>query len=444
MQQLLRTGQNFTTELSRLPCQVGPFLGGGGQGEVYKATMGSSTVALKWYFEKQATLEQRQALRRLVEQGPPTRQFLWPLDLVSDPAVPGYGYVMPLREPRYKGLLDLVMRKVESNFKALASAGMQLSHNFLELHVTKGSCYRDISFGNVFFEPSTGEVLICDNDNVTADGSSVGGVLGTPDFMAPEVVRGEANPSRATDLFSLAVLFFYMFFNSHPLYGRRLLGIRCLDLPAKTLLCGTKPLFIFDPDNRENEAVPLEEDPEGIGDAGANAVVLWPLYPAFFRDLFIEAFTTGLRDPSRRTQESIWRRAMARLRDLVILCAACNHQNLHDPAAPDTKNCWSCGQKLHRPICLTLGKDAVAISPDTRIFPHHINPQKPFDFSAPVGEVAQHPQNPAIWGLKNMTSAPWNVTMPDGSSRTVDPGRSVSLAPGVKIHFGLTDGTFVA
>jgi serine/threonine protein kinase len=101
---------------------------------------------------------------------------------------------MQLRPERYKGIVDLMKRRIEPTFRALATAGIELAHSFLALHA-KGLCYRDISFGNVFFDPDTGDVLICDNDNVTVDGSATSGVLGTPRFMAPEVVRGEAMPS---------------------------------------------------------------------------------------------------------------------------------------------------------------------------------------------------------------------------------------------------------
>ena len=50
--------------------------------------------------------------------------------------------------------------------------------------------------------------------------------------MAPEIVRGEAAPNAQTDLFSLAVLLFYMFVNHHPLEGEQEAQIRALDLPA--------------------------------------------------------------------------------------------------------------------------------------------------------------------------------------------------------------------
>jgi len=194
---ILADGQVVTTINSKMPCLTEQFLGGGGQGEVYLADLHDTQqnshkkVALKWYFPAQATPEQRKGLEVLIKKGPPTEKFLWPIELTESKDVPGFGYVMPLRPPQYKSIVDLMKRRAEPSFHALATAGVQLADSFLFLHAM-GLCYRDISFGNVFFDPDTGMVLICDNDNVAVDGEGVKGVLGTPRFMAPEIVRGEA------------------------------------------------------------------------------------------------------------------------------------------------------------------------------------------------------------------------------------------------------------
>jgi serine/threonine protein kinase len=115
-------------------------------------------------------------------------------------------------------------------------------------------CYSDISFGNVSLDPSTGQVCICDNDNVHVDGepSGIGGTIG---FMAPEIVRGKSMPTIDTDLFSLAVLLFYIFMMHHPLEGKKELEIKCFDYPAKKKLYGTEPLFVFDPQDNSNRPV---------------------------------------------------------------------------------------------------------------------------------------------------------------------------------------------
>ena len=268
MSQLLKNGQTVRTQ-SGQACRVRSLLGAGGQGEVYRAEWTGQDFALKWYHAHTATAAQRATLERLVSvHKAPSDRFLWPLDLALSDDVSGFGYVMRLREPRFRGLLDLMLNRIDPTFAALVQASFDLVDSFFKLHAD-GLCYRDISFGNVFFDPKTGDVLICDNDNVTENRSPITGILGTPDFMAPEIVRGDALPSRQTDLFSLAVLLFYLFHVGHPLQGKRILQIRCWDLPARRKLFGNEPLFIFDPRDATNAAVGTDIDP--LGEAGANA-----------------------------------------------------------------------------------------------------------------------------------------------------------------------------
>ena len=131
------------------------------------------------------------------------------------------GYVMPLKEPNFISLVDLVGPRpcCEPSFRALATVGFQVAHSFLKLH-SSGFCYRDVNFGNLFFDPNTGDVRIGDTDNVDVDGRP-GGILGTPGFMAPEVASRKVGPSSRSDRFSLAVLLFYIFMTGHPLMGKR-------------------------------------------------------------------------------------------------------------------------------------------------------------------------------------------------------------------------------
>ncbi|MFQ5615560.1 MAG: serine/threonine protein kinase [Anaerolineales bacterium] len=436
MNQILKPKQTVHLESSGALCKVEKFLGGGGQGEVYRADLKGKAVALKWYFPAQATPAQRQALQILVKKGPPNDRFLWPSDMASEKDVPGFGYVMPLREPRYKSIIDLMKRRAEPTFRALATAGFQLADSYFQLHAM-GFCYRDISFGNVFFDPDSGQVLVCDNDNVTIDGAEGGGVIGTPRFMAPEIVRGEARPDMETDLFSLAVLLFYMFMVHHPLEGNLEAQIRCFDLPAMTKLYGTHPVFIFDPEDDSNRPVP------GLHD---NALAFWPLYPQFLRAHFTRSFTAGIRDPlNGRVRESEWRAAMIRLRDSIVYCSSCGSENFYDADALQASggvpgHCWACSQQLQMPPRIRIGRSVVMLNHDTHLFPHHVDVQKPYDFSQPVAEVVQHPRDPGIWGLKNLANEKWVITTADGGIKDVPPGRSVTLVSGTKIQFGRADG----
>ena len=432
--QILKAKQVVQTVNSNLPCTVYEYLGGGTQGEVYRVKVEGEALALKWYYPTFATTEQRKTLETLILKDPPTSKFLWPLELTAAKDVPGFGYLMPLREPRYKEIKDLMKRRIEPTFRVLARAGRQLADSYLQLHA-KGLCYRDISWGNVFFDPYTGDVLICDNDNVSVDMVPVKSVLGTPGFMAPEIVRGEAVPSTQTDLHSLAVLLFYMLMVSHPLNGKKEASIRCFDLPAMNKIYGKEPVFIFDPQDDSNRPV------KGIHD---NANVFWPLYPQFLQDLFMRAFTKGLHDPNRRVREGEWRQAMTTLEDWIVFCPVCGRENFYIPGEHRTGGdhlpiCWNCRKKVPYPYHICLGRSIVMLNHDTRLYPHHIDSQRLYDFSNPVAEVVQHPDK-KIWGLKNLSNEKWVITGTDGKIKDIDPGRSATLSPGVRFNFGGIEG----
>lgn len=424
---IFAAGKSVLCEASRQPCVVGQFLGGGGQGEVYRAELAGKPVALKWYLPQAATDAQRRRLETIIRKGAPTQKFLWPIELAEAGAAPGFGYVMPMREARFKGIARLMRHDVDPSFRALATAGFELAHSFLQLH-SKGLCYRDISFGNVFLDPNSGEILICDNDNVTVDGDPVTGVLGTPRFMAPEIVMGRAVPSIQTDLYSLAVLLFYIFIVHHPLEGSRELAIHCFDLAAMKQLFGAEPLFIFDPDDRSNQPVPGRHD---------NALTLWPLYPRFFRVLFVRAFTEGLRDPLHgRVREGEWRAAAVRLRDSIFYCG-CGSENFFDADEASPGTCWGCGRPLQPPFRIRFQRQLVMLNHDTRLYPHHLYEQRQYDFSAPVAAVARNPQQPDVWGLTNLSNDAWTFQpSSDVAPRTVEPGRSLTLSPGLRVNFG--------
>ena len=58
-----------------------------------------------------------------------------------------------------------------------------------------------------------------------------------------------------------------------------------------------------------------------------------------------------------------------------------------------------------------------------------------------VAIVDRNPNDPLILGLKNLSTTPWTVTLPDGWKHEVAPGRSIKLINGVQINFGFCDGT---
>lgn len=407
-------------------------LGSGGQGEVWLGQLGGTDVAVKIYHPHTATPGQRAALERLVERGPPAHYFLWPKTIVDDPSAKTYGYVMELREKRFRSLEDFMTRKIAPSFRALVTAAGQLADGFLRLH-SAGLCYRDISFANVFFDPQLGDVRICDNDNVDVSGTESGGVLGTQRFMAPEVVRREALPSDTTDRYSLAVLLFYMLMGGHPLDGAREARIRCLDVPALEKLYGFEPLYVFDPNDTSNQPVP------GLHD---NPIAFHKLYPKKLRELFLRSFTEGLHYPEKRVRESEWRRSFAAAVDGILPCASCRADNFYDVDTFSEKGagaCWSCGKPLTLSARMRIQDTVIMLSLEAKVYGHHVDGK--FEAEArPIAEVVAHPTNPSVLGLKNLTTDAWTLTRPDGTLVDVPPGRSATIADGNKVNFGQATG----
>jgi DNA-binding helix-hairpin-helix protein with protein kinase domain len=438
MSHLLQPGEFVHSQTWDRPCVVEEHLGGGGQGEVYRSVVDGQPVALKWYTEQYLAKAPRlrERLERAIREGPPSDRFLWPLDLAFADGRSEFGYLMKLREKRFRGLHEWLKREVNPSFAALATTGFELASNLLLLHAQKGLCYRDINYNNVFFDPVNGEIRICDNDNVDINGQP-GEIGGTPRFMAPEIVRGDALPGIETDRYSLAVLLFLLFMVHHPLDGAKEAAIKCMDGPAMRQLYGTAPVFVFDPTDDSNRPVP------GVHE---NALAYWPIYPQFFRDLFTRAFTEGLRDPvNGRVMESEWCSAMIRLRDSIMPCPSCRAENFYDGAALKAAGgklptCWHCRTEVRLQFRIRIGSHVVLLAPHTRLYPHHVDPLKLYNFSEPIAEVSQHPTQPGVLGLRNLSDQNWVYSVPNQTIQEIRRGQSCRLVNGASIHFGPAAG----
>ncbi|MCL1789224.1 MAG: serine/threonine-protein kinase [Oscillospiraceae bacterium] len=426
MEGFLKKGTEFISE-SGNHYRVVKLLGSGGQGEVYEARCGESSYALKWYFKNNATDAQKAILENLISRGSPDKVFLWPAEMVFDARFSNtgdFGYIMPLRPENFKGIVDLMKCRVSPTFTTLARTAFNLTRGYEKLH-SMGLAYNDISFGNLFFNPENGDVLICDNDNVSA-GEKVS-VNGTPRFMAPEIVRGEANPSRNTDLFSLAILLFYLFMVHHPLEGALEAKIKALDIYAMERLYGKRAVFIFDPDNESNRPV------KGYHD---NALIYWDLFPKQIKDLFIESFTIGINQPSRRVTERRWLDAIVNLLFGVIICTCGSEVFCDDESAVKgiTVTCWNCRKAIPPVLKIVNEKSRVLLMKDTKLYEHHMTGN--FNLETVIGSVTQNPNNPNQWGIRNESGCGWVYISADGSRTPVAVGKSALIAKGARIDFG--------
>ena len=440
-------GDQLRAVSSNSVCVIEEYLDGGTQGDVYRASVDGATVAAKWYLDTYCKLcpEQRGILEDLVKHGPPDHRFLWPLDIVEADGRPGFGYLMPFRGPEFVGFNDLARGRVRPSMFALARAGFELADSFYNLHTGQGLCYRDINFGNLFLDPATGRIAICDNDNVGCTGQSAG-VVGTMGFMAPEIVRGEASTQRSTDLWSLAVMLFYLFMRDNPLLGALAAGVKIEDGAAERWLYGDHPVFVFDPDDPSNYPVNNEEDGYQV-----NAIARWPILPTATQQLFVQAFTVGSREPDRRVQENEWRQAMVELGDGWFKCgcgAECFHDVLAMGARPDhqPRPCWHCGKSPTLPprmqIVDAYGSNAtVVLGRGKKLYPHHLGASSLFDFSRVLAEVVPDPRSAGQFVLRNASSESWTVRRDDGTVVEVGTGKAVALTDRRQIVFGAKTGT---
>lgn len=432
MDGLLKRGQTLLARNMESAVVIEDMVGEGAQAEVYRARIGDSLYAVKWYKPEYLSVDSRlwDRLKVAIDAGSPTEQFLWPFDFVSWPRTAEYGgYIMPLKPPEYISMVDLLRRQCEPAFRALTMVGFNLANSFLKLHA-QGLCYRDMNFGNVFFNPGTGDIRIADTDNVDIN-LKTGGIRGTPGFMAPEVAKNLIQPNAMSDRFSLAVLLFYIFMLAHPLKGKRELTLPYdgSDPDKLRRLCEDDPLFVYDPRDDSNRPIPGEHDP---------LLSFWPIYPASLRKLFARAFTDGLLDPDARVMENEWRKEMCAIRDSIFYCDRCTAENFYDLDRARQKKtmnpCWGCGKVLETPPRMRLGGEHeplfVVLSPGARLFPHHIQAD-PYNFDRILAEVAETPPE-----LRNLSRSSWTCRGADGAIFEVRSDEALPLKTDTQISFG--------
>jgi hypothetical protein len=408
-------------------------IGKGAQGKIYQANASGGIKAVKWYNPNMATDGRKIVIESLISNGPPDETFIWPEDIVLCPGVPGFGYLMRMIEPGYISINDLVKCTKRPAFSMLATIGFNISNSFERLH-SKGLCYADISPGNIFINADSGDIRICDNDNITVDGD-VKCVLGTPKFMAPEIVCGKSAPNIHTDKYSLAVLLFYMLFNGHPLEGRRSAQADLHDKAVFSRLFGSEPLFIFDPEDRSNRPLPGKQD---------DPIIFWGIYPKFFRELCMRAFNENIRTPQEvRVSENDWMITLMKMRESIFHCRACGAENFYDVDALRSNGgkpgfCLSCREKLSLPPRMRIRDHILMLEDGVSIYSYHMNGFP--DLSLPMARINHIQPHDGRIELKNLSQDKWIVMSPDSGHMEIEPGGCLTVSNGLRIKLGKIEG----
>ncbi len=401
-------------------------LGEGGQGVVYRVKFDTGEEkALKWYFISYFK-EPKKFYNHLAENikaGAPSAAFIWPEQLTKWIDGESFGYIMDIFPAGYESFSKFLNAKVNfKSVKAMVNAALNIVSAFKSLH-NKGYNYQDLNDGNFSINPATGKVLICDNDNVVGHGQ-YSGVLGKARYMAPEVVRGDKQPDKNTDRYSLAVILFMLLIGDHPLEGMKT-NVPALTNKYDKRFFGTQPLFIYDKDNDSNAPVP------GLHQ---NAVTFWKYFPSFIKDAFQQSFSQdSLLNIRGRLLEQDWFNILMRLKSSIVRCPQCGEEIFLES---DRETGCSKAHKIKPVGYLNFTKRSnqavtVPIFKDAVLYDYHVSGSEDFETVAAVIH-----EKPGKFGLENKSSKSWFVTAPSGQSATKQPGEILVLGLGTKIDFG--------
>lgn len=286
----------------------------------------------------------------------------WPVDIIRT-TKGKYGVVMPFMPSRfkfskgilkgkekkgnwfvYKNALPMVDSSEAGNWKKFLDVSLHLSRTIRRIHAA-GLCHSDLSFNNILVDPTSGFTHIIDLDNLVVPGKYPPDVMGTPGFIAPEVLKSvhmkekKVLPSIETDLHALAVMIYMLLFKRHPLEGRKV-----WDNEAErdeNLQKGAKAVFIEDSRTDINRIKNKNEYLPWSDTSGTPYTIAGP----YLSSLFKRAFEQGLHMPSARPLASEWETALIKTQDIMV---SCNNKNCNQKWFIFNKNgiCPFCGHKL--------------------------------------------------------------------------------------------------
>ena len=290
-----------------------------------------------------------------------SKKFCWPTAIVKQPE---FGIVCPAYPSNYffqenasiipefsanlKGKdkksqwftstkLRRILRPSElGDFRSMLQMSISLARSIRRMHQA-GLAHSDLSCNNVLIDPTTGSCVVIDIDSLVVPGLYPPEVIGTPGYIAPEVIEtlplqfGDPKrklPCASTDLHSLAVLIYEYLLLRHPLRGPRTLSA---DPNLDDFLCmGPKALFIEDPGDKSNRPRDLDVTIKDLG--------------PHLEKMFLKALVDGLHNPNDRPSAMDWERALVKTWDLLYPC-----EN------PQCRAKWFVLHDVRRPVCPFCG-----------------------------------------------------------------------------------------
>jgi serine/threonine protein kinase len=221
-----------------------------------------------------------------------------------------------------------------------------------------GLAHSDLSYKNALVDPTSGAACIIDIDGLVVPGKYPPEVVGTPDFIAPEVVATAHLPRDSTerrlpcintDRHALAVLVYMYLLFRHPLRGGK---VHDADPHRdETLAMGERALFIEDPSDDSNRIRLADVRPSDLPWADTGKLP-YSLTGPYLAPLFKQAFGDGLRDPAARPTAEDWEYALVSTADLLQPCVN-----------PNCQQGWYVFDNSRAPVCPFCGTPYAGLLP---------------------------------------------------------------------------------
>lgn len=202
---------------------------------------------------------------------------------------------------------------------------MKLASTLSLLH-SRGMAFGDLSPDNIYVSAETehAELWLIDCDNISFE-SQPCRALYTPDYGAPELVRGQADFSTLTDIWSFAVIAYQLLTGNHPFKGDMVSsGEPALEAQA---LRGDLPW------------VGHSEDRSNATECG---IALGAVATGKLTQLFTLCFEQGLTEQTERPSMVYWLEALHQANERIVHCQACTSSYLFNREC----SCSFCGTAL--------------------------------------------------------------------------------------------------
>ncbi|WP_136666518.1 helix-hairpin-helix domain-containing protein [Flavobacterium sp. H122] len=203
---------------------------------------------------------------------------------------------------------------------------INLTRGVKKMHAM-GLAHSDLSHNNVLVDPVEKSACMIDLDGLVVPGLFPAEVIGTPGFIAPEVLATKhlkkddperKLPSRLTDLHALPVLIYMFLLHRHPLKGGK---VHDLDAEIDDLLSmGSKAMFIEHPENDSNRPKTDQISKWDLPWGDINKLP-YTITGPYLKTLFDRAFIDGLHNPMQRPTAEEWEIALLKTTDLMQKCS---------------------------------------------------------------------------------------------------------------------------